>query len=126
MKVLLVALGSSGDVNPVIGLGRRLARRGHAVTVLGDVYYRRFIEETGLRFVPVGSSSRYLEVSRGERLGGFRPDRPGTGGLAFVDQIRPTYDAAWPKRSFRMKRSWRRRASSTARGSPTRSLGCRW
>ena len=35
LHAVLIALGSSGDVHPFIGVGRELARRGHAVTLVG-------------------------------------------------------------------------------------------
>ena len=35
LHAVLSALGSSGDVHPFIGVGRELARRGHAVTLGG-------------------------------------------------------------------------------------------
>lgn len=93
MNILLVALGASGDVNPTVGLGLRLKRRGHRVTILGDLYYRKRILESDLAFVPVGSKSRYEEVVRGEDLGTLRPRRLGVGSLTFADQIVPTYEA---------------------------------
>lgn len=93
MNVLLVALGSSGDVNPIVGIGGRLRARGHEVTVVGDPTYRETVAGAGLGFEPVGEHSRYEALARGASAGGFRQDRPGTGGLAFVDQTRSTFEA---------------------------------
>lgn len=33
MRILMVALGSTGDVRPYIGLGTELMKRGHTVTL---------------------------------------------------------------------------------------------
>ena len=51
LHVLLVALGSSGDVHPFIGLGRELRRRGHDVTLAAAGWFRDVVERAGLRFV---------------------------------------------------------------------------
>jgi|CZKI01.1.fsa_nt_gi UDP:flavonoid glycosyltransferase YjiC (YdhE family) len=34
LRILLATIGSSGDVHPVIGLGRALKARGHIVTIV--------------------------------------------------------------------------------------------
>ena len=51
VHVLLVALGSSGDVHPFIGVGRELRRRGHAVTLAASGWFREVVEGAGLSFV---------------------------------------------------------------------------
>lgn len=51
MKVLLVTVGSSGDVHPFVGLGLELARRGHEVTLVTSGYFRTLAERAGLGFV---------------------------------------------------------------------------
>jgi UDP:flavonoid glycosyltransferase YjiC (YdhE family) len=54
MKVLLVPLGSRGDVQPQLVLGKELVRRGHRVTVGAPPTFRTWIEGQGFGFVPVG------------------------------------------------------------------------
>ncbi len=54
MKVLLVPLGSRGDVQPQLVLGEELVRRGHRVTVAAPPNFRSWIESYGFSFVPVG------------------------------------------------------------------------
>ena len=49
-KILLFAVGTLGDLLPVIALGRRLRARGHAVTVTTHGSYRERIEAAGLHF----------------------------------------------------------------------------
>ncbi|MFM7251391.1 MAG: glycosyltransferase [Planctomycetaceae bacterium] len=51
LHVVLVALGSSGDVHPFIGLGRELRLRGHAVTLAAAGWFRDIVERAGLAFV---------------------------------------------------------------------------
>lgn len=47
---LLCAVGSSGDVHPFVGLGRRLQQRGHRVTLITAGYFRKLAEESGFGF----------------------------------------------------------------------------
>lgn len=56
MRVLLASVGSHGDINPFIAIGRALAARGHDAVLLANPYYQRQIEDTGggLRFAPMG------------------------------------------------------------------------
>ena len=51
LHVVLVELGSSGDVHPFIGLGRELRRRGNAVTLAAAGWFRDVVERAGLAFV---------------------------------------------------------------------------
>lgn len=54
MKVLLAPLGSRGDVQPQLVLGRELARRGHQVTLASAPNFAAWAEADGFRFVPIG------------------------------------------------------------------------
>ncbi|MEK6701871.1 MAG: glycosyltransferase [Planctomycetota bacterium] len=56
MRVLLASVGSHGDINPFIAIGRALAARGHDAVLMANPYYKGQIEEAGagLRFAPMG------------------------------------------------------------------------
>ena len=58
-QMLLVAMGSAGDVNPFVGIGLALKRRGHDVTVITNEHFRRAVEQTGLNFAPAGTDAQY-------------------------------------------------------------------
>src|ERR1051325_2571239 len=62
VKVLLIPLGSHGDVHPFVGLGMELARRGHAVTVITNPYFQPLIERARLPFIPLGTAEEFREV----------------------------------------------------------------
>ena len=49
-RVLAVALGSSGDVNPILGIARGLVRRGHEVIVLANDVFEDAVTGTGAAF----------------------------------------------------------------------------
>jgi vancomycin aglycone glucosyltransferase len=51
MRVLLTSHGSTGDIYPLIGLGRALLEAGHDVRYATAPLYRREIEAAGLEFV---------------------------------------------------------------------------
>jgi len=53
-RILLASTGSLGDLHPFLAIGLELRSRGHSVTVASSNYYRTKIEQTGLRFAPMG------------------------------------------------------------------------
>lgn len=54
-NVLLPAIGSAGDVHPVVALGIALQARGHRATMLTNPLFQPIIEQQGLGFLPVGT-----------------------------------------------------------------------
>ena len=54
MRVLLTTIGSFGDLNPYIGLGLALKRRGHEPVLAVAHAYRPYVEAAGLECRPVG------------------------------------------------------------------------
>ena len=66
--VILVALGSSGDVHPFLGLGRELRRRGHRVTLLAAGWFRDVAEKAGLDFVDPRPDLDFVESIQDERI----------------------------------------------------------
>jgi len=54
VRVLLTSIGSFGDLNPYIGLGLALKRRGHDPVIAVANAYRPYVEAAGLECRPVG------------------------------------------------------------------------
>ena len=50
MKVLIVTLGSRGDVQPYVALGKGLKNAGHEVTVCTSTLFQSFITEQGIHY----------------------------------------------------------------------------
>ena len=50
MKVLITTLGSTGDLNPVMGIGLELKKQGHYVGIATSLYFKTEIEKQGLAF----------------------------------------------------------------------------
>ena len=55
MHAVLTPVGSSGDVNPFVIVGRELRRRGHLVTLIAPAVFAGVASNAGLDFVPVGT-----------------------------------------------------------------------
>ena len=59
MYILIVAVGSYGDVLPLVGLGRELCSRGHAVTFFTNGHFANLIRQAGLKFIEISTSEEY-------------------------------------------------------------------
>jgi rhamnosyltransferase subunit B len=64
LRILLPAIGSSGDVHPVIGIGRALKARGHHVTVVTNGIFSAQVRASGLGFTELGTKSEAEAVMR--------------------------------------------------------------
>jgi sterol 3beta-glucosyltransferase len=53
MQILAIALGSQGDVQPYVALGKGLQAAGHNVRVIAPVNFERLVTDRGLEFYPV-------------------------------------------------------------------------
>ncbi len=78
MLCLLTALGSYGDVYPMIGLGLALRDRGHDVRLITNPYFERPVREAGLEPAFVMSAEDYEALTARKDL--WSP----TGGLHVV------------------------------------------
>jgi UDP:flavonoid glycosyltransferase YjiC (YdhE family) len=56
LNILLIALGSAGDVHPVVGMAIALGSRGHRVTVATSPYFEALVRRVGVEFIPVGTA----------------------------------------------------------------------
>jgi rhamnosyltransferase subunit B len=68
MQVILIAIGSAGDVYPFIGLGRALLQRGHGVTLCSMPVFQSAIEQQGLDFVSVCDEQTYQQAMADPKL----------------------------------------------------------
>ena len=64
MRVILSALGSFGDVYPIVGLASRLRERGHDVSVIANPYFETVVASQHLEFVPLATREHYLNLAR--------------------------------------------------------------
>jgi sterol 3beta-glucosyltransferase len=68
VRVLIAALGSRGDVAPFVGLGDRLVRVGHEVTIAAHAEFEPLIRSAGLGVAPLSGDARTIaDFPRGWR-----------------------------------------------------------
>ena len=63
MRLLITALGSYGDVFPMVGLAQAMLGRGHQVGILANPHFQSYIEAEGIDFIPVGTEADYQELA---------------------------------------------------------------
>ena len=63
MRIVLVPVGSAGDVHSFVGVALALRARGHDVTVITSAYFAPLIERVGLRLVPFGTVEQFDTVT---------------------------------------------------------------
>ncbi|WP_447962489.1 glycosyltransferase [Nitrospira sp. Ecomares 2.1] len=59
MTILILAVGSYGDVLPLVGMARQLRQRGHTVTVFTSAHFTELVQKAGVEFVPLGTAEDY-------------------------------------------------------------------
>ena len=62
MHFVITALGSYGDVHPMVGLGVALTRRGHRVSLVANAYFENVVRDAGLDHLPLGTRQEYMEL----------------------------------------------------------------
>ncbi len=62
MNILLIAIGSSGDVHPVVSLGLGLKARGHRVTLITNPHFRPLAERVGIDLIDLGTKEQYETI----------------------------------------------------------------
>lgn len=63
MKVCFFTLGTRGDVQPYVALGRELVKEGHKAVICVGESFRQFIESNGIDFVPTASDLMVIAAS---------------------------------------------------------------
>ena len=91
-NVLLIAVGSAGDVHPFIALGQEIRRRGYSVSLMATPYFKDKIEAHGLAFVPLGSVDDYMEGVRNKDIWNPRKGLQVAFEHGFNRTIRPIFD----------------------------------
>lgn len=62
MHVLLIPIGSHGDVHPFVGLGVALRARGHRATLITNEHFAPLAAAAGLEFRPLGSEAEFTRA----------------------------------------------------------------
>src|SRR5437867_2205856 len=92
MHAVLTPVGSAGDVNPFVIVGRELRRRGHRVTVIVPEVFAGVVSNAGLELVVVGTAEEYERATNNPDL--WHPRRGVVVALKeVVKHLRPAYAA---------------------------------
>jgi rhamnosyltransferase subunit B len=92
VKVLLVPLGSHGDVHPFVGLGLALKARGHDVTVLTLGYFEKLVRSAGLEFVGLPLAEDFEEGLKDPALWDRRRGFALVVRKSVIPYLRPIYE----------------------------------
>src|SRR5690242_13467115 len=92
MHAVLTPVGSAGDVNPFIVIGRELRRRGYRVTVIAPAVFGDIISNAGLESIAVGTREDYERATGDPTLWDARRG-PQIVFREVVKQLRPAYAA---------------------------------
>jgi rhamnosyltransferase subunit B len=60
-NILMFAVGSHGDVHPMVAIGKMLRERGHRVSFVASSYFEPIVRRAGLNFISRGTSIEYIQ-----------------------------------------------------------------
>ncbi len=90
-RVFLAAVGTHGDILPVLAIAAALQARGHAVQVAAPEPFRPLANHAGLAFHPIGTAAEFAQT-----VGQAELWRPVRGARAMIEAvaaaIAPTHD----------------------------------
>ncbi|KVE23910.1 glycosyl transferase family 1 [Burkholderia singularis] len=61
-KMVITAIGSAGDIHPMLGIGRALGARGHHVVFCTHPQFEADARHCGFEFAPVGTADEYARA----------------------------------------------------------------
>lgn len=91
MHIIVIAVGTSGDVHPLLGLGRTFAKVGHRISFCTSPAFAAVVERCGLRFLPFGTADEYYAAVNNPALWNPRTSLK-TLWSAVARRIRPLFD----------------------------------
>jgi rhamnosyltransferase subunit B len=69
LKILLMTLGSHGDVHPFLGMGLALRERGHEITFATNGFFGPLVQRAGFSsFYPLGTAEEYRSLAGSDDL----------------------------------------------------------
>ena len=64
MKILMMSLGTRGDMEPFLAIGELLAGMGHDIICAMPVQFEKEVKDTGFQFYPF--DKRFMELLESE------------------------------------------------------------
>ena len=65
-RIAIAAIGTMGDVQPFVALGRALTKRGHSVVIATTIDFEQFVTSHGLEFQTLGTDIQAFLQSHAE------------------------------------------------------------
>src|SRR5436190_15596444 len=62
LHILLVPMGTPGDVQPFIDIGSALRARGHRATLVANAFFREWAKNANLDFIELGTADEYQRL----------------------------------------------------------------
>lgn len=105
LNLIVIALGSAGDVHPMVGLALALQRRGHSVLFVGPAVFQPLAERVGLEFAGLGSEEEFYATIRDPDL--WHPIRafPLVAKKLILPAMRPVYELIAARRERDLART---------------------
>ncbi|RAL40320.1 hypothetical protein DM860_006390 [Cuscuta australis] len=75
LQIVVLIVGTRGDVQPFIAIGKKLQEHGHRVRLATHANFRDFVLESGLEFYPLGGDPKVLAAYMVKNKG-FLPSGP--------------------------------------------------
>lgn len=75
LNIAMLIVGTRGDVQPFLAIGKRLKERGHRVRLATHANFREFVTSNGLEFYPLGGDPKVLAGYMVKNKG-FLPSAP--------------------------------------------------
>ncbi|MGK0499046.1 MAG: rhamnosyltransferase subunit B [Oceanicoccus sp.] len=91
-EIIMMVIGTSGDINPLLAIAIEFKTRGHPVVFLTNSHFQDTIEKNGIKFVSVGSKSDYERLHKDSRIWDRREDFLE---IAFESTIKPAMDISF-------------------------------
>lgn len=60
MNICILIVGSRGDVQPFVALGKELKKSGHRIRLATHETFKSFVQSAGLEFYPLGGDPAEL------------------------------------------------------------------
>ena len=99
MSIVIMIVGSRGDVQPYLALAKKLLEHGHRVRLATHETFRSFVKEAGVEFFSIGGDPKDLMS--------YMVKSTPPKSLTQVDMLIRYYHRPWSHAWFRIFDKWR-------------------
>jgi UDP:flavonoid glycosyltransferase YjiC (YdhE family) len=92
MKIIVMPIGSFGDVHPLLGIGVKLRERGHDIVLATNGHFEGLARKAGIAFEAMGTAAEYDRAIRDPDLWHPAKATKKVMGWAMAGLLRPAYE----------------------------------